>query len=341
MEPNCAIIVENLSKAYSLRQPQVNENGELITEHWGLKNMTFEIKKGESVGIVGDNGSGKSTLLKILAGIIKPTSGKAIIKGKVASILDIGAGFHPELSGRENIYLHSQIHGFSRKEVQVYYDEIVAFSGIKKFIDEPVKNYSNGMYLRLSFSIMAHLNFDVYLFDEVLSVGDEDFQDKCLSKIIEIRESGKTLLIIHHNLLIANSIITRTIRFPASKSITTTPQIFPFANDFIQNNKGDLKSLELACEIIRKSKSGKVIIAVKTMSGINLAVSDIITVNDKNNVIELNLQLSKGKFRIEIFDIENSHRLIHSINYLVLKEEGFVQGADYPENTLIFNSKLL
>src|SRR5690554_2953495 len=177
MDENLAIKVENLFKVYQLRQSRVNEEGELVTEHWALKEVSFEIKKGESVGIIGPNGSGKSTLLKILAGVTKPSSGKVQIRGKVASILDIGAGFHPELSGRENVFLNGQIHGFSKKEIQSKYDEIVAFSGIEQFIEELVKNYSNGMYLRLAFSIMAHLDFDVYLFDEVLSVGDAEFKD--------------------------------------------------------------------------------------------------------------------------------------------------------------------
>src|SRR5690606_26872536 len=170
-----AIIVENLSKVYQLQKPRVLEDGTLTHELKALDSVSFEIKRGESVGIIGPNGSGKSTLLKILAGVTKPTSGSVKIRGKVASILDIGAGFHPELSGRENVFLNGQIHGFSKKEIEAKFDEIVQFSGIEKFIGEPVKNYSNGMYLRLAFSIMANLDFDVYLFDEVFSVGDAEF----------------------------------------------------------------------------------------------------------------------------------------------------------------------
>lgn len=199
MEPGSTIVVENLSKVYPLRQPHVNGEGEMITEHWALKNISFEIREGESVGIVGENGSGKSTLLKVLAGVTQPTSGEARIRGRVASVLDIGAGFHQELSGRENVFLNGQILGFSKREIQEQYDEIVSFSGIEKFIEEPVKNYSNGMYLRLAFSIMAHLNFDVYLFDEVLSVGDEDFRKKSFPKINSLINRGKTVVLISHN----------------------------------------------------------------------------------------------------------------------------------------------
>ncbi len=199
MNNDIAIKVENISKVFPLRQARKDENGSLVHEHWALKDISFEIKKGESVGIIGPNGSGKSTLLKILAGVIKPTSGKITIQGKVASILDIGAGFHPELSGRENVFLNGQIHGFSKKEIEAKFDEIVAFSGIEKFIDEPVKNYSNGMYLRLAFSIMAHLDFDVYLFDEVMSVGDAEFREKIQRKIETLTNSDKTILHVSHN----------------------------------------------------------------------------------------------------------------------------------------------
>lgn len=200
MNNTVAIKVTNLSKVFPLRNSRVDEDGVETNEHWALKDVSFEIKKGESVGIIGPNGSGKSTLLKILAGVTKPTSGKVEIRGKVASILDIGAGFHPELSGRENVYLNGQIHGFSKKEIESKFDEIVTFSGIKKFIDEPVKNYSNGMYLRLAFSIMAHLDFDVYLFDEVFSVGDAEFSLKTKKKFQELSQSNKTVVFVSHSI---------------------------------------------------------------------------------------------------------------------------------------------
>jgi len=199
VDTDFAVKVESLSKIFSLREPRADEKGNLVHQHYALKDVSFEIKKGESVGIIGPNGSGKSTLLKILAGVTKPTSGEVKIRGKVASILDIGAGFHPELSGRENVFLNGQILGFSKKEVQQHYDEIVEFSGIGQFIDEPVKNYSNGMYLRLAFSIMAHLDFDVYLFDEVFSVGDAEFGLKTRAKFQELAVSEKTMIFVSHN----------------------------------------------------------------------------------------------------------------------------------------------
>jgi lipopolysaccharide transport system ATP-binding protein len=190
-----AIRVENLSKKFTLQHAAKDEHGNNTHALWALKDVSFEIKKGESVGIIGPNGSGKSTLLKILAGVTKPTTGKVEIFGRVASILDIGAGFHPELSGRENVFLNGQLLGFSKKEIQGKFDEIVDFSGIEKFIYEPVKNYSNGMYLRLAFSIMAHLDFDVYLFDEVFSVGDAEFKNK----IENIYNRFPCILLVSHD----------------------------------------------------------------------------------------------------------------------------------------------
>lgn len=223
MNADTAIKVENLSKVYALRQPQVDENGNIIHEHWALKDVSFEIKKGESVGIIGPNGSGKSTLLKILAGVTKPTSGKVKIRGKVASILDIGAGFHPDLSGRENVFLNGQIHGFPKKEIESKFDEIVEFSEIKKFIDEPVKNYSNGMYLRLAFSIMAHLDFDVYLLDEVLSVGDENFRLK-IANLVKSWKSKKTLLIVTHDIEQIQPYIDQIVLISDKKTTFLSPE---------------------------------------------------------------------------------------------------------------------
>lgn len=199
-----AIKVNSLSKKYTLKHPIKDINGSLTNEHWALKDVTFQIKKGETVGIIGPNGSGKSTLLKILSGVTKPTNGSVEINGKVASILDIGAGFHQELSGRENVFLNGQLLGFSAKEIKAQYQKIVDFSGIGNFIEEPVKYYSNGMYLRLAFSILAHLDFDIYLFDEVMNVGDAEFMQKSRQKINQLISTGKTLLIISHNLLQLN-----------------------------------------------------------------------------------------------------------------------------------------
>ncbi len=167
---------------------------------WALKDVSFKINRGEVVGIIGKNGAGKSTLLKILSRITEPTSGEAVINGNVASLLEIGTGFHPELTGRDNIYLNGTILGMTRNEIDRKFDEIVSFSGIDRFIDTPVKRYSSGMYVRLAFSIASNLEPDILLIDEVLAVGDVEFQRKCLGKMDEVAKKGRTVLFVSHNM---------------------------------------------------------------------------------------------------------------------------------------------
>ncbi len=168
---------------------------------WALKDINLSINKGDVVGIIGRNGAGKSTLLKILSGITRPTEGKVKLYGRVSSLLEVGTGFHPELTGRENIYLNGVILGMTRKEVSKKFDQIVAFAGVEKFLDTPVKHYSSGMYVRLAFAIAAHLEPDILIVDEVLAVGDMEFQKKCLGKMEEVsKEEGRTVLFVSHNM---------------------------------------------------------------------------------------------------------------------------------------------
>lgn len=179
---------------------------------WALKDITLDIKKGEVIGVIGKNGAGKSTLLKILTGITPPTTGEIKITGKVASLLEVGTGFHPELTGRENIFLNGAILGMTKKEITRKFDQIVEFSGIEKFLDTPVKRYSSGMYVRLAFSVAAHLEPDILLVDEVLAVGDAEFQKKSLGKMSEVtRVAGRTILFVSHNMGAIQKICTRCI----------------------------------------------------------------------------------------------------------------------------------
>lgn len=176
---------------------------------WALKDISFEIKQGEVVGIIGSNGAGKSTLLKILSRITEPTEGKVEIHGRVGSLLEVGTGFHPELTGRENIYLNGAILGMRRTEIDNKFDEIVAFAEVEKFIDTPVKHYSSGMYLRLAFAVAAHLEPEILLVDEVLAVGDASFQKKCLGKMSDVVKEGRTVLFVSHNMAAVQQ-LTRT-----------------------------------------------------------------------------------------------------------------------------------
>jgi lipopolysaccharide transport system ATP-binding protein len=174
-------------------------------EFWALRNINLEIEEGEIVGIIGRNGAGKSTLLKILSQITAPTEGKIHVNGRMASLLEVGTGFHPELTGRENVYLNGAILGMSRKEVSKKFDEIVAFSEVEEFIDTPVKRYSSGMYVRLAFSVAAHLEPEILIVDEVLAVGDAAFQDKCIGKMGEVNQKGRTIIFVSHNMSILNA----------------------------------------------------------------------------------------------------------------------------------------
>ncbi|MCG2694740.1 ABC transporter ATP-binding protein, partial [Candidatus Parcubacteria bacterium] len=170
-------------------------------EFWALKDINFTVEKGEAVGIIGANGAGKSTLLKILSKITPPTTGQIEYKGKMSSLLEVGTGFHPELTGRENIFLNGAILGMSKKEIVEKFDAIVEFAGIGKFLDTPVKRYSSGMYVRLAFSVAAHMEPDILVVDEVLAVGDAEFQKKCLGKMDEVtKQAGRTILFVSHNM---------------------------------------------------------------------------------------------------------------------------------------------
>lgn len=218
------ITVENLGKAYRLGQREekyptfrealvgsakaplkrLRQLSGRCEEHemfWALRDVSFQINRGQVVGVIGSNGAGKSTLLKLLSRITKPTSGRAVLRGRVASLLEVGTGFHPELTGRENVYLNGSILGMKKIEIDRKFDDIVAFAEVKKFLDTPVKRYSSGMYVRLAFSVAAHLEPEILIVDEVLAVGDAKFQEKCLGKMHEVSEgSGRTVLFVSHNM---------------------------------------------------------------------------------------------------------------------------------------------
>ena len=179
---------------------------------WSLKDINFEIEQGDAVGIIGRNGAGKSTLLKILSRITSPTTGTVKVKGRVASLLEVGTGFHPELTGRENIYLNGAILGMRKKEIKRKFDEIVDFSGVERYIDTPVKRYSSGMYVRLAFAVAAHLESEILIVDEVLAVGDAEFQKKCLGKMGDVSKGeGRTVLFVSHNMAAIEVLCNKSI----------------------------------------------------------------------------------------------------------------------------------
>ncbi len=254
-----AIRVENLSKIYRIggRQASYERFSETLmralaspirrlrdlgkppaTEEfiWALKDVSFEVKRGEALGIIGRNGAGKSTLLKILSRITDPTAGRVELHGRVGSLLEVGVGFHPELTGRENIYLNGAILGMKKAEIQSRFDEIVAFAEIEKFLDTPVKHYSSGMYVRLAFAVAAHLEPEILLVDEVLAVGDAQFQRKCLGKMGEVAQEGRTVFFVSHNMGAIASLCTRGILL-AEGTIRADEGIAAAVAEYMQGNR--------------------------------------------------------------------------------------------------------
>jgi lipopolysaccharide transport system ATP-binding protein len=209
--------LENVGKRYRLG---VRRNS---AEFWGLRNVTFDVSRGTSVGIIGRNGAGKSTLLKLLAGITAPSEGRITIQGRLAALIEVGSGFHPELTGRENIFLSGAILGMRRRELAAKLPSIVKFAGVETFVDTPVKWYSSGMYVRLGFSIAAHLEPDILLVDEVLAVGDAEFQMKCLARIDEMRRRGVTIIFISHDLTAVQKLCDQAILLEKGRVVASGP----------------------------------------------------------------------------------------------------------------------
>ena len=246
-----AIHVENLGKEYTIGVPAVNYqtlrdrfsgmfqrrgkrlgsgNEESEGKIWALKDVSFDVKQGQVLGVIGRNGAGKSTLLKILSRVTDPTAGYAEIRGRVGSLLEVGTGFHPELTGRENIFLNGAILGMKKSEIDSKFDEIVAFSEVEKFIDTPVKRYSSGMYLRLAFAVAAHLEPEILVVDEVLAVGDAEFQRKCVGKMSDVAQQGRTVLFVSHNMSAVLRLTEETLVIDKGRLMKRAPT--PDAVDF-------------------------------------------------------------------------------------------------------------
>jgi lipopolysaccharide transport system ATP-binding protein len=237
-------------------------HGDEVEEFWALKDISFEVNEGEVVGIIGRNGAGKSTLLKILSRITEPTSGRVTLRGRVASLLEVGTGFHPELSGRENIFLNGTILGMRRAEIRRKFDEIVAFAEIEKFLDTPVKRYSSGMYVRLAFAVAAHLESEILIVDEVLAVGDAEFQKKCLGKMHEVSDSGRTVLFVSHNATAVRHLCKTVIVLDKSRVIFSGKQ--DDALDFYHSNTA-LSKNPVSSFTLRHQTQDLRLLSVKTL----------------------------------------------------------------------------
>lgn len=263
-------VLANKARQIAGKTRQIFKGGQLISgsemeEFWALKDLNFEIKQGDRVGIIGRNGAGKSTLLKVLSRITEPTTGKVSIKGRVASLLEVGTGFHPELTGRENIYLNGAILGMSRVEIRKKYDEIVNFSGVEKFLDTPVKRYSSGMYVRLAFAVAAHLEPEILVVDEVLAVGDAEFQKKALGKMQDVSQGeGRTVLFVSHNMTAVKSLCTKGICL-RNGSLHKIGDIENVVNDYLSN------TIKLSKVILEKDNENEFVVIkeIELMNNLN------------------------------------------------------------------------
>jgi lipopolysaccharide transport system ATP-binding protein len=317
MENNEVIKVEGIGKEYQLgmvAKDSIIDTFKSIgksfkTEKdtfWALNDVSFSVQKGEVLGIVGKNGAGKSTLLKVLSRITYPTRGKITVRGRVASLLEVGTGFHPELSGRENIFLNGAILGMTRKEIKAKLDEIIDFSGVRKFVDTPVKHYSSGMYVRLAFSVAAHLEPEILIIDEVLAVGDAEFQKKCLGKMKDVAGKGRTVLFVSHNMAAVQSLCTRCL-FMQKGELVYSGEPRDVVDYYLKGGTGTGQALksELKGKINQDDKEVQ-LLSVEYSSEINESKP---LCSGDNAFIKLKIFLkedAKVVIRLDLFDLDNN-----------------------------------
>jgi lipopolysaccharide transport system ATP-binding protein len=316
------IEVRNLSKKYkigeqqrylSLRDSVSNLFSSKNTEEppfWALDDVSFDVQAGESIGIIGRNGAGKSTLLKILSRITPPTKGSVILRGRMASLLEVGTGFHSELTGRENVFMNGSILGLKKREIEAKFDEIVDFSGVEQFIDTPLKHYSSGMQLRLAFAVAAHLEPEILVIDEVLAVGDAEFQKRCLGKMDEVSKSGRTVLFVSHNLQLIQSLCQKGIVLEKG-ILTINAPIDPAINYYLDNIKK------------KTSESGEVKWSVEDANGSEEMKLLAIRLKSKSYDIQ-SVFRSDEKILIEIEYIVLKRVINMRINFQIRTKEDFI-----------------
>jgi lipopolysaccharide transport system ATP-binding protein len=307
------VIANKVKSLHSLINPKAKTENPAFEEFWALKDVSFEIKQGDRVGIIGRNGAGKSTLLKILSRITEPTTGSIKIKGRVASLLEVGTGFHPELTGRENIFLNGAILGMGKEEIQRKFDEIVAFAEVEKFLDTPVKRYSSGMYVRLAFAVAAHLESEVLVIDEVLAVGDLTFQKKSLGKMGEIAKDGRTVLFVSHNMNAINALCSKSIVLSRGQTLYS----------------GDVQQAISLYEERNLAKQGNTWVKSSSQQNNNLVINEItssLTGLQPNIdlILEISLE-SKGKHRPAFIAVDISDSSGTVIMQAIPKLEGFIE----------------
>ena len=324
-------IGENLRTVFSKTKKMVSGGmvveSEEVEDFWALKDISFEVKQGDTLGIIGRNGAGKSTLLKILSRITEPTTGKVTLKGRVASLLEVGTGFHPELSGRENIFLNGAILGMSQAEIKRKFDEIVDFSGVEKFLDTPVKRYSSGMYVRLAFSVAAHLEPEILIVDEVLAVGDAEFQKKCLGKMKDVSNNeGRTVLFVSHNLSAVKHLCNKSLFLKQGKFEAIGPSheiVLLYNQDILAKTTNDFHAVEndylkiLNISFLNENDQEQISIE----NNIKISVSFECKKEDRSLALSLNFYNEEDLLMFEAFvpfaNENNSRKTIYSITLMV------------------------
>ena len=312
---------ENISERFTLKKQQ-SQTSEVLPDYiWALKDVSFKVKKGEVLGIIGRNGAGKSTLLKVLSRVTEPTEGSVEIYGRVGSLLEVGTGFHPELTGRENIYLNGAILGMKRNEIESKFDEIVSFAEVEKFIGTPVKRYSSGMYLRLAFAVAAHLEPEILVVDEVLAVGDAEFQRKCLGKMSDVAKQGRTVLFVSHNMsailrlteealvidkgnLLLRAPTAEAVDYYLSRGLTQEGQRIWQPDEI--NQKSNFTPV--AVRIL--DKSGYVIEPVRSTESFFIEVEYLVKKPIKGLRVGIYLITSHGEFVFTSFDTDDPEKFI-------------------------------
>lgn len=341
---------------------------------WALKDINFEVKQGEAVGIIGRNGAGKSTLLKLLSKVTTPTKGNVKVKGRIASLLEVGTGFHPELTGKENIYLNGAILGMSKREINRKLDEIIDFAGVERYIDTPVKRYSSGMYVRLAFAVAAFLEPEILIVDEVLAVGDMDFQKKCLGRMNDVtKKEGRTILFVSHNMaavknLCSAGLLMKNGTLIADDDMTTVIEKYiqeaandyghPYVNFNVGNDEISFESIkvlndedglsnsflsdmsikvEINYRVLKPSKNLRIIVCVKSQEGINIfETSDVIALN--SNVREAGSYTSQLRIPSDLF---NTGRYYISVLFDKPSEQKLFGPFDMPFSiTELMNSQI-
>jgi lipopolysaccharide transport system ATP-binding protein len=270
-------------------------------EFWALNDVSFAIQPGDRVGVIGRNGAGKSTLLKVLSRITEPTRGRVTIEGRVASLLEVGTGFHKELTGRENVFLNGAILGMSKVEIHRRFDEIVAFSGVEKFLDTPVKRYSSGMYVRLAFAVAAHLEPEILIVDEVLAVGDMEFQKKCLSKMDDVARSGRTVLLVSHNMASIQGLCNKGIMLSSGK-LYCSGEITEVVNEYVSQSKTLIAANSIAS---RSDRSGNGSVRIQDIRFKDLTTQNWTNeiINGRSLLIEISYQAKNKNLPIKSFNL--------------------------------------